>query len=220
MVLAAADPLNTLTPAEKTAGWILLFDGKTAAGWKEVTGLPFPTQSWRIEDGCLRALNSGRGYQDIRTEAVFGSLEFQFDWKIEAGGNSGVKYLVQKTDRWTNAIGLQARARGLEFQLVDNQSADAAERNKSCGSLYGVIAPSDDAARPPGEFNHSLLVVRGAHVEHWINCIKVVEFDTADQAVRKVIADAAGKNTSVAESFLSLQNHGTPVWFRNLKVRR
>jgi Domain of Unknown Function (DUF1080) len=220
MVLAAADPPNTLTPAEKAAGWVLLFDGKTTAGWKEVTGLPFPAESWRIEDGCLRALNSGHGYQDIRTEAVFGSFEFQFDWKIEAGGNSGVKYLVQKTDRWTNAIGLQARARGLEFQLVDNRSADAAEKNKSCGSLYGLIAPSRDAAKAPGKFNHSVLVVRGTHVEHWINGVRVVEFDTGDAAVRKVIVDAAGKGAPVAESFLSLQNHGTAVWFRNLKVRR
>jgi len=220
MVLAAADPLNTLTPAEKSAGWILLFDGKTTAGWKQVTGLPFPAESWRIEDGCLRALNSGHGYQDIRTEAVFGSFEFQFDWKIEAGGNSGVKYLVQKTDRWTNAIGRQARARGLEFQLVDNQSADAAEKNKGCGSLYGVIAPSQDASKAPGEFNHSVLVVRGTHVEHWINGVRVVEFVTGDAAVWKVIVDAAGKGAPVAESFLSLQNHGTPVWFRNLKVRR
>jgi 3-keto-disaccharide hydrolase len=199
---------------------IVLFDGKTPAGWLEVTGLEFPTESWHIGDGCLRAVNSGRGYRDIRTEAVFGSFEFQFDWKIEPGGNSGVKYLVQKTDRWTNAIGLQARARGLEFQLVDNRSPDGSTPNKSCGSLYGVIAPARDAARPPGEFNHATLVVRGTHVEHWLNGVKVVEFETGDPAVRKVLADAAGKNTPVSESFISLQNHGTPVWFRNLNLRR
>jgi hypothetical protein len=218
--LFGADAVNSLTPAEKSAGWILLFDGRTPAGWLEVTGLGFPVESWRVEDGCLRAVNSGGGFQDLRTEAVFGSFEFQFDWKIEPGGNSGVKYLVQKTDRWTNAIGLQARARGLEYQLVDDATPDAAESNKKCGSLYGAIAPARAAATMPGEFNHSLLVVRGTHVEHWLNDVKVVEVDTGDAAVRKLIADAAGKNAPAPESFLSLQNHGTAVWFRGLKVRR
>jgi hypothetical protein len=218
--LPAAEAPNALTPAEKSAGWILLFDGRTTAGWQEVTGLPVPAESWRVEDGCLRALNSGHGFQDLRTEAVFGGFEFQFDWKIEPGGNSGVKYLVQKTDRWTNAIGLQARARGLEYQLVDDTAPDAAEKNKTCGSLYGAIAPAKAAARPPGEFNHSMLVVRGTHVEHWLNGVKVVEFETGDPVVKKVMTDAAAKGTVVSESFLSLQNHGTPVWFRGLKVRR
>jgi hypothetical protein len=217
--LLAADP-NTLTPAEKAAGWMLLFDGRTTAGWQEVTGLSVPAESWRVEDGCLRALNSGHGYQDLRTETVFSSFEFQFDWKIDPGGNSGVKYLVQKTDRWTNAIGLQARARGFEYQLVDDTTPDAAEPNKKCGSLYGVIAPARAAAHPPGEFNHSLLVVRGTRVEHWLNGVKVVEFDTAEDAPHKVMTDAAGKGPIVRESILSLQNHGTPVWFRSLKVRR
>jgi hypothetical protein len=219
-IAMAADAPNTLTPAEKAAGWELLFDGRTTAGWLEVTGLPFPTESWHIEDACLRALNGGHGFQDLRTQAEFRSFEFQFDWKIALGGNSGVKYLVQRTDRWTNANGLQARARGLEYQLVDDSTPDAAEANKKSGSLYGAIAPAQSAARPPGEFNHSLLVVRGQHVQHWLNDVKVVEFETGDAAARKVIIDAAGKNAPAARSFLSLQNHGTPVWFRSLKVRR
>src|SRR6185437_2819561 len=87
---------NTLSQKETADGWVLLFDGHTTAGWREVTGLDFP-ETWRIEDGCLRALNPGHGYQDIRTEIEAASFEFRFEWKLEAGGNSGVKYLVQKT---------------------------------------------------------------------------------------------------------------------------
>src|SRR5271165_6972567 len=128
--LRAADGNNALTQEEKAAGWILLFDGRTSKGWLEVTGRPFPIESWRVEDGALRALDSGHGYQDLRTEDTFVSFEFQFDWKIQPGGNSGVKYMVQKTDRWTNAKGLQARARGFEYQLVDNALPDAAEKKK------------------------------------------------------------------------------------------
>ncbi len=211
---------NTLTQAEKSAGWILLFDGKTTAGWQEVTGLPFPTTSWTIEDGSLHALNPGHGFQDIRTEIIPRSFEFQFDWKIAKNGNSGVKYLVQKTDRWTNAEGLQARARGLEYQLFDDASEPGIDKRKLCGALYDAIAPSREAARPPGEFNHSLLVVRASHVEHWLNGVKVVEFETTSPLVHEVLEKLAGGKQAVTESFLSLQNHGTPVWFRNLQLRR
>ena len=207
-----------LTPAEKADGWILLFDGRTTAGWREVTGLDFP-ETWRVEDSCLRALNPGHGYQDIRTDLEPASFDFRFEWRIEAGGNSGVKYLVQKTDRWTNAEGLQSRARGLEYQLVDNTSSDAAEVSKRCGSLYGVLTPARDASRPPGEFNQSELIVRGRHVEHWLNGAKVIEFDTSDPPVHKAILDLGKGAPEVSRSFLSLQNHGSPVWFRNLKLR-
>jgi hypothetical protein len=217
--LSAQAP-NTLTGAEKSAGWTLLFDGKTTAGWLEVTGLPFPTASWTIEDGSLRALNSGHGFQDLRSEVVPRSFEFQFDWKIAKGGNSGVKYLVQKTDRWTNAEGLQARARGLEYQLFDDASDPSADKRKLCGALYDAIAPSRAAARPPGEFNHSLLIVRGGHVEHWLNGEKVVEFETSSPLVHGVILQLAAGGPTVSESFIALQNHGTPVWFRNLKLRK
>ncbi len=220
LTLFAADLPNTLSEAEKSAGWILLFDGKTTAGWLEVTGLPFPRDSWKIEDGSLRALNPGHGFQDLRSEIVPGSFEFQFDWKIAPGGNSGVKYLVQKTDRWTNAEGLQARARGLEYQLFDDASDPSLDPRKHCGALYDAIAPSLAAARPAGEFNHSLLVVRGGHVEHWLNGQKVVEFETASPLVHAVLLKLAAGQPTVPRSFLSLQNHGTPAWFRNLKLRR
>jgi hypothetical protein len=217
--LLQAQAPNTLTDAEKAAGWILLFDGKSTAGWLEVTGLPFP-ETWKIEGESLHALNPGHGFQDLRTQAAPRSFEFQFDWKIAQGGNSGVKYLVQKTDRWTNAEGLQARARGLEYQLFDDASDPSIDKRKLCGALYDAIAPSHAAARPVGEFNHSLLRVRGEHVEHWLNGVKVVEFETSSPLVHEVILKLAAKGPAVTESFLSLQNHGSPVWFRNLKLRR
>lgn len=216
----AAQAPNTLTLAEKAAGWVLLFDGKTTAGWLEVTGLPFPSDSWKIEDSSLQALNPGHGFQDLRSEIVPGSFEFQFDWKIARGGNSGVKYLVQKTDRWTNAEGLQARARGLEYQLFDDTSDPSIDPRKLCGALYDAIAPSRPAAVPVGAFNHSLLVVHGGHVEHWLNGAKVVEFETSSPLVHGVILQLAAGGPLASESFIALQNHGTPVWFRNLKLRR
>jgi hypothetical protein len=86
----ASDP-NRLTDAERWQGWRLLFDGRTSAGWEEITGLPFPANCWTIEDGSLKALVRSDGFQDIRTKEVFRSFDLQFDWKILRDGNSGVK---------------------------------------------------------------------------------------------------------------------------------
>jgi hypothetical protein len=115
--LGVAQP-NRLTPAEQAAGWRLLFDGKTTNGWLEITGKPFPSNCWTVEDQSLKALVRTDGFQDIRTADTFDSFEFEFDWKLLKDGNSGVKYLIGKVDEWTNKAGRQARARGLEYQLA------------------------------------------------------------------------------------------------------
>src|SRR5437764_67916 len=83
----AAEP-NRLTDAERQQGWRLLFDGKTTAGWEEITGKPFPTNCWTVEDGSLKSLVRSDGFQDIRTKESFGSFELQFEWKLLSGGNS------------------------------------------------------------------------------------------------------------------------------------
>ncbi len=109
--------------------WQSLFDGKSTKGWVEVTGKPFPSHSWTIEDGCLKSLVRTDGFQDIRTVEKFRSFELEFEWKLLKDGNSGVKYLIQNIDEWTNKEGRQARARGLEYQLVDRNSPDAKDHH-------------------------------------------------------------------------------------------
>jgi len=219
LVLSAADP-NRLTDAERRDGWRLLFDGATAAGWVEVTGKPFPTNCWTIEDGAIKAFPRKDGYQDIRTTSVFRNFEFEFDWKLGAGGNSGVKYLIQKVDEWNNAIGRQARARGFEYQLADPAGADVGgDPRRSTASLYSLIAPNPAPAVRLGEYHHSVLIVRGRHVEHWLDGIKVVEYTTDRPDVIKLRRTYRADGEFTSESPLSLQNHGTEAWFRNLKVR-
>src|SRR5215467_13601532 len=126
-VAFAAPRPNRLTDAERAGGWRLLFDGKTTDGWLEVTGKPFPSNCWTIEDGSLKSIVRTDGAQDIRTTDSFRSFDLQFDWKLLAGGNSGVKYLVQRVDEWNNKAGRQARARGIEYQLADERHPDAAD---------------------------------------------------------------------------------------------
>jgi hypothetical protein len=236
---------NELTPKEKTSGWKLLFDGSTYAGWEDPTRKSPPGDSFTIEDGCLKTAPHARIEEDLFTRETFTNFELVFDWKIAPGGNSGVKYRIQDRAFLLDATGpgtkFEDRANasfrnkrtdrpakgqeyvvGFEYQMLDNQKNADALRGTShqTGALYDMFPPAKDAARPVGEFNHSRLVVKGDHVEHWLNGEKVVEFETADVAVRKAMADAAGNGPLAAERFLSLQNHGTPVWFRGLKARR
>src|SRR6202051_1358414 len=99
--------------------WRSLFDGSTSKGWQDATGKPFPPHSWAVEDGCLKSLPRTDGFEDIRTVETFKSFELQFEWKLAKLGNSGVKYLIQKMDDWTNKEGRQGRGGGLEYPLGD-----------------------------------------------------------------------------------------------------
>jgi hypothetical protein len=215
-VSRAAEP-NHLSDLEERQGWRLLFDGKTTIGWQEITGKPFPVNCWTIEDASLKALVRADGFQDIRTAETFRSFDLEFDWKIRKDGNSGVKYLIQRVDEWANAAGRQARARGLEYQLADNANEDAAsDPRRVAGSLYSLIAPVPRIPPRIGEFNHSRLLVNGHHVEHWLNGVKVVEFDTASPDVQKLLR-VDGRFVETGP--ISLQNHSSETWFRNIKVR-
>lgn len=220
----AADP-NQLTETESAAGWRLLFDGKTANGWLEITGKPFPSHCWTIEDGSLKALVRTDGFQDIRTAGEYSNFELEFDWKILKDGNSGVKYLIQRVDEWTNAAGRQARARGLEYQLAADTNEDAAsDPRRVAGSLYSLIAPSPRIPPRIGEFNHSRILLQWPHVEHWLNGVRVVSYKITAPQVEQLMRNDLPKGSApraplVRVSPISLQNHSSETWFRNIKIR-
>jgi len=184
--------------------WASLFDGTSPAGWQEVTGKAFPTVAWTIEDGCLRAVAVKQGgFQDIRTVQMFREFELEFEWKIEPGGNSGVKYLIENVDEWQGPHGRMARGRGPEYQLIDDEvNADSKGKPaKQTASLYGKLAPASHPVKPAGEFNVSRIVVREGRVEHWLNGVRVLDY-----------------RREVVESPIVLQHHGSAVWFRNIRV--
>jgi hypothetical protein len=220
----AESAVNRLTDEERHAGWRLLFDGKTANGWVEVTGKPFPTNCWTIDDGSLKSIVRSDGAQDIRTTDSFGSFDLQFDWKLLAGGNSGVKYMVQRVDEWTNKAGRQARARGIEYQLADEHHPDAADPVRRTGSVYSAIAPNPMLAPRLGSFNHSRIVVSKGRIEHWLNGTRVIDAAIDAAEVQKVLRGNRSKKGEpeqplVEASPISLQNHSSETWFRNIKIR-
>ncbi|MBY0502402.1 MAG: DUF1080 domain-containing protein [Bryobacteraceae bacterium] len=227
---ALAAEHNTLTPAEKASGWTLLFDGRTYQGWVDPASKEPPGDSWKIEDGCLVATRSPRILEDLVTAAEYTDFEFLFDWRIEPGGNSGVKYRILRSTFLIHTKpgylegqpsprrALKPEERGhtylhaLEFQLIDDQRHADAQRgpDRGTGALYGYAAPSKHAERPAGEWNTSRLIVRGELVEHWVNGVRVL--------ASALSADVLSKSKS--PSAIALQNHGdSSVAFRNLKLR-
>lgn len=210
----AAEP-NQLTAAEKAAGWILLFDGRTPSGWRNFKKPAFPATGWVVEEGWLHCLGQGGG--DIITDAEFDNFEFAWEWRLAPGGNSGVKYFV--SEKRNSPL-------GHEYQLIDNErNADAKLRDgrRVTGSFYDVLKPSGAVPNPPGAINHSRLVVRGNAVEHWLNGEKVLHYECGSEALQTAIADSKFKNTpgfaDKVKGPLLLQDHHSEIWFRNLKIR-
>lgn len=214
--LLSAAPVNQLTDEEKAAGWKLLFDGKTAEGWRTFKKQSFPDRGWVVEDGWLHCLGKRGG--DIITDAEFNDFELQWDWKLASAGNSGVKYFVIESRR---------EALGHEYQMIDDERAagvDKGNRKQLTASFYAVLGPTTQPpVKPPGEVNSSRILVQGNHVEHWLNGEKVLEYECGSDTVKAAVAASKFKNTadfgSKVKGHLLLQDHGSEVWFRNVKLR-
>lgn len=178
-----------------------------AEEWVAADGSPFPHESWKVTSDGFQAIGGLKTFQDIKTVKLYEDFEFDFEWKMMPEGNSGVKYQLERWDKWQpkGAEGFHIRARGAEMQLVDNAANADAQKGplKQCGSLYNFIAAEHPAAIRIGEFNTAKLVVRGMRAEHWINGERLVAYDLK----------------SKKPSAIALQNHACDVWFRKLKIQ-
>ncbi|MBL9137239.1 MAG: DUF1080 domain-containing protein [Verrucomicrobiales bacterium] len=215
-VHGAGDSPNTLTAAERSEGWRLLFDGNSSAGWRAIKKSEFPTNGWAIAEGCIRHLPKGGG-GDIVTTEKFSSYELRFEWKMNAGGNSGLKYFVDET---------RSVHPGHEYQLLGPTTTAEAVRDlkHATASFYDVLPVQTNALpRPPGEWNQSRIVVRKSKVEHWLNGEKVLTYDLESPEVKAAIAASKFRGVagfgSVFPHPILLQDHGGDAWFRNLKIR-
>jgi hypothetical protein len=212
---------NALTAAEKENGWKQLFDGRTTQGWRGFQRQDFPTNGWTIEAGCLKRFARSC---DIVTVETYLDFELAWEWKIAKKGNSGVKYLVDESRLDKKNGKVSRNALGNEYQMLDDAAfPDLTVKNKT-GSWYSVLEPQGAVTRPLGEFNQSRIVVRGAHVEHWLNGVKILEFELGTPSTAALIAKSNFKNVpGYAEKKptpILLQDHGTDTWFRQIKIRR
>ncbi len=215
-----AGTANRLTDAEIAEGWELLFDGNTLDQWRLYNGEG--TGSWGIDDGCLAADGTGSdstGY--IVTKKEYANFDLVFDWKVAPEGNSGVIYHVVESDRFHSPY-----ITGPEYQLIDdiNWPGELEEWQKT-GADYAMYLPDPEKKKlyPAGEWNNSRILFDNGHVEYWLNGEKIVEFEawTAEWFALKNSGKWAGapEYGLAATGVISLQDHGSKVWFKNMKIR-
>ena len=205
--------LNTLTAAERSAGWRLLFDGKTTAGWRGFKQDSVPS-GWQVVDGALTWVASGG---DIITRDKFRNFELTLEWNIAPAGNSGIFYRGSEDD---DAIYWNAP----EMQVLDDAGhVDGKSRLTAAGAAYDVYPSPAGVVKAAGQWNQVRLVVKGKHVEHWLNGVKMVEyqFGSPDWTAKVKASKFAshphyGRN---ATGYIGLQDHGDKVAYRNIKIR-
>ena len=205
---------NMLTAAEKSAGWTLLFDGKTTNGWRPYANKP--AGGWEVVDGTLHAIAKVKGTELI-TEKKYDNFEFAWEWKLPLAGNNGVKYFVTEA---------RPSAPGHEYQMLDDVRHPDSKFGpiRQTASFYYVLPPAADKPyREPGNWNQSKLVVRGTTVEHWLNGRNVLTYETGSAAVKAgVAASKFAKEKGFGEKIpghLMLTYHQDDCWYRNLKIR-
>jgi hypothetical protein len=222
---------NTLTPAEHAAGWRLLFDGRTLAGWRGLGYDTVPSTHWVVVNGAIKKIASGDVPRvadgrpavggDLETRDSFADFELSFEWKVTPGANSGVKYNVSET----MSLAQGHSALGFEYQILDDdRHEDAKLPSHRAGALYDLVAPNEQKQlRPVGEWNRSRIVFRGNHGEHWLNGQKVVEFELGTARMDSLLAASKYKTIpgfgDKRRGHIVLQDHGDEVYFRELKVR-
>ncbi len=207
-------PPNSLSAAERRAGWELLFNGQDTSGWRGFGKDAFPQSGWVVEDGWLRHLPKGGG-GDIITTRMFRNFELSWEWKVAPGGNSGLKYFISEERR--SPI-------GHEYQLIDDSlHPDAGHGPKrQTASLYDALPPVAPPVRPAGMVNTSRVIVRGDDVEHWLNGRRVLAYRLGSGLTE---AKAASKFRNEArwgtgfETPILLQDHSDEVAFRSIKIR-
>lgn len=219
---------NSLSGYEKESGWKLLFDGKSTDGWIGAYKKAFPDKGWEVKNGLLSVLPSNGDESanggDIVSKGQYAAFDLSFDFKLSKGANSGFKYFVTlKENNSGSAI-------GLEYQLLDdNLHPDAKlgrDGNRTLSSLYDLIKAkkTERYFSQPGNWNTGRVIVYpNNHVEHYLNGVKVLEYDRGSQAFRDLVAQSKYKVWpgfgEAQKGYILIQDHGNEVSFRSIKIR-
>lgn len=223
---SSAQGLNKLTNKEKKEGWFLLFNGKDFTGWRQCNGTAMP-KNWTIEDGAMK-VSTGEGKQPgqgsdgdiIYATKKFKNFELSVDWKVGKMGNSGIFFSVREVP------GQPVYYAAPEIQILDNIDAtDNKIPSHLAGSLYDMIAADPKTVKPAGEWNTIVISMKDGKVTHTQNGVKVVEYEMWTPAWDEMVAKSKfrtfkGFTEGIDKTgFIGLQDHGYPIWFRNVKIR-
>ena len=197
------------------AEWIVLFDGEKVNGLRgyKQKGLP---ESWVIVDGALKTI-SGHGV-DLISEDVYKNFELELEWKIPKGGNSGIFYFATEE-------GKHIYESAPEMQVLDNIAhRDGLRDVTTAGSLYDLIAPIKNVVKTVGEFNQVRIKVEDNHVEHWLNGIKILEYEYQSEHMKALIAKSKFKTmplfAKASSGHIGLQGDHGKIWYRNIRIRK
>jgi len=220
LVSGCSSKINELTELEKAEGWQLLFDGESLDNWKAYNAEG--TGSWLVEDGLLAASGTGSdsdGY--IITRKQYHNFNLKFEWKIAPEGNSGVLYHVIESENFSTPY-----LTGPEYQLVDDVGfPEELEEWQKTGADYAMYVPDVEKKKlnPAGEWNSSRIVFDNGHVEHWLNGEKILEFEAWTDEWFELKNSGKWENAPEyglsSVGHISLQDHGSRVWFRNMKIK-
>jgi Domain of Unknown Function (DUF1080) len=195
------------------ASWRPLFDGRTTAGWRGFRQPQMPA-GWQVVDGVLTRVDRAT---DIVTVDEFADFELILEWKVPANGNSGIFYRVTEDDdvMWHVAP---------EFQLIDNAyNKEPLKPVQLAGANYDLHPPSRDVTRPVGSWNDARVIARGAHVEHWLNGVKVVDYELWTSDWERRVRDSKFKPYPrygrARRGHIGLQDHDDRIAFRNIRIR-
>lgn len=210
--VAGDEKLNQLTAEESSAGWKLLFDGKSTAGWHNYKKQGAEVgPGWKIENGALTRADKGAG--DILTNDEYDAFELKLEFNISPGGNSGVMYHVKETEGapWQT---------GPEIQIQDNKDGHDPQK---CGWLYQFYSTDKDATKPAGEWNELRILITPEKCEHVMNGVKYFEYvkgsDDWNERLAKSKFKAFANFGKPTNGFICLQDHGNLVAYRNIKIR-
>jgi hypothetical protein len=210
----SANQHNALTAAERAAGWRLLFDGKTTAGWRGYQMKEMPPE-WKVVDGILM---KEVGTKDIVTIDSFADFELTLDWKLASGGNSGLFY--RGTEEYDHIYWSAA-----EYQLLDDARArDGRQRITAGGAAHSLYEAPAGIIKPADEWNTTRVVANGPHVEYWLNGTKLFEFEMWSEDWNKRVAASKFRTYAnfgkAPRGLIALQgDHSGVLSLRNIKIR-
>jgi hypothetical protein len=203
----------TLTAEERAAGWRPLVEGSSLAGWHAYHGTGTPT-GWRATDGVVTRVGGGG---DLVTDELFTNFEFALDWKVPPGGNSGIIYRI-------GDVGEATYVTGPEYQVLDDaRHPDGQNPLRSAGAVYDLYPTPRGIVKPAGEWNAARLVVNGNHVEHWLNGVRVAQYELGSPEWTEKVAKSKFKGWPTygrsPSGRIGLQDHGDTVSFRNIRIK-
>ena len=202
---------------QSSSDWVTLFDGKTVTGMRGYKMDTFPWDSWVIEDGSLKTI-PGKNGVDIISENIYKDFELELEWKLQAGGNSGIFYFATEDGDyiWQSAP---------EMQVLDNtEHQDRLRKVTSAGALYDLIPPSEEVVMPLGQFNQVRVLSKNNHVEHWLNGVKILEYEYGSDDLKGLIANSKFRDmpyfAKAASGRIGLQGDHGEVWYRNVRIKK